>query len=188
MERRVVTSVTTPVVWLLLMTAVVVATGVDVPPEVVELVEVLEPLPVLVVSRISTLGTGVADVDELVVGVDVVGDVLTTVVGVVELLVGFLLPVVLAALLSVVSVDRLAVVDVELLGTADVELNNNKSSPKSFGKSRVATPHAACDSYAMPTAEESNHLAVGTLHPHRSAIFFLYFTLRCLIPQICLFL
>jgi len=35
----------------------------------------------------------------------------------------------------------------------------------------------------MPTAEESNHSAVGVLHPHYSATFFLYVTLRCLIHQ-----
>ena len=49
----------------------------------------------------------------------------------------------------------------------------NKSFPKSFGKNHVATPHgkkmdsptvrASC---ALPTADESNHLVAGMLHPH----------------------
>ena len=50
----------------------------------------------------------------------------------------------------------------------------NKSTPKSFGKSRVATRHpprqkmnlpAACASCALPTADESNHSAASTSTP-----------------------
>jgi len=52
--------------------------------------------------------------------------------------------------------------------------NNNKSSPKSFGKSRIAFPHGRewthllhvlANGYAMPTAGESSRLATGTLLP-----------------------
>ena len=41
-------------------------------------------------------------------------------------------------------------------------------------------------SYAMPTADESNHSAAGKLHPQRSATCILYaalVTLHCPIPQ-----
>jgi len=38
---------------------------------------------------------------------------------------------------------------------------------------------AACASCAMPTADMSNYSAMGTLHPHHSATFFLYVILHC---------
>jgi len=43
---------------------------------------------------------------------------------------------------------------------------------------------AVCASCAVSTADESSHLAMGTLHPYHSATFFLYIrpTLQCLIP------
>jgi len=106
-------------------TVVVVAAEV-IPPEVVELVEVVEePFPIFAIFCISVLETGVSDVD---VTCFVVSDVLTT-VGAVEVIVGILLLVVLAALLSIVSVERVALVDTELLCTADVELDiKNKTS------------------------------------------------------------
>jgi len=52
-----------------------------------------------------------------------------------------------------------------------------KSSPKSFGNSRIATPHREnglalwCVTYYLCNAHcnESNHSATGTLHPHHSA-------------------
>jgi len=64
-----------------------------------------------------------------------------------------------------------------------------KSSQSHLG--RAASPPlttenglaAACaTSCAMPTADKSNHSAVGMLHAHRSATCFLYVTLRCPIP------
>ena len=51
----------------------------------------------------------------------------------------------------------------------------NKCSPKSFGKSCVATlkakmdSPAACASCAIPSADEPNHSAAGATHPHHSA-------------------
>ena len=44
------------------------------------------------------------------------------------------------------------------------------------------SPTSFATSFAMPTAYESNHSGAGTLHPHRSATFFLYVTLRGPIP------
>jgi len=65
----------------------------------------------------------------------------------------------------------------------------NKSCQKSFGKSatlpsrqRMDSPASCATNCAVPSAEESNHSSVGTLHPHRSATCVLYarLTLSCL--------
>jgi len=50
-----------------------------------------------------------------------------------------------------------------------------------LSRQRMDSP-AACTSYTLPTANETNHSAAGMLHPHLSATFFLYVTLCCLIP------
>ena len=47
---------------------------------------------------------------------------------------------------------------------------------------RMDSPASFATSFAMPTADESNHSGAGTLHPHCSATFFLYVTLHCPIP------
>jgi len=64
---------------------------------------------------------------------------------------------------------------------------DNKINPpkKSFGKRHVVTSPASCaTSCAMPTTEESNHSAVGMLHPHHRAPCILYVTLHCpIIPS-----
>jgi len=49
-------------------------------------------------------------------------------------------------------------------------------------RQRMDSP-TVCASCAVPTAYESNHSAMGTLHPHHSATFSLYITLCCPIPQ-----
>jgi len=60
-------------------------------------------------------------------------------------------------------------------------LSQNKTSPLQIHLGRATSPsftadnglaHCICYYFAMPSADESNHPAAGTLHPHRSATFF----------------
>ena len=44
---------------------------------------------------------------------------------------------------------------------------------------RMDSPISCATNCVMPTADESNHSAAGTLHPHQSAACFLYVILRC---------
>jgi len=46
----------------------------------------------------------------------------------------------------------------------------------------MESPALCGTSSAIPTADESNHSAMGTLHPHGNATCILYVTLRCAIP------
>jgi len=53
-------------------------------------------------------------------------------------------------------------------------------------RQRMDSPTSCAISCAIPIADESNHSATGTLHPHRSATCVLYvtlLTLRCPIPH-----
>ena len=67
----------------------------------------------------------------------------------------------------------------------------NKSSPKSFEKSallpswqRMDWPALCATSCTIPTADETNHSATGTLHPHANARCVQYVILHCLITPI----